>query len=50
MREYQKCPVCNGKGVLPHGFYITSETFITSSTEDEICKTCNGQGIIIKPE
>ena len=45
-KEYQKCPVCEGRGKLPHGFYNTSEIFSSASIGDEICKTCNGQGII----
>ncbi len=45
--EYQKCPVCEGRGTLPCGFYAPA--MATSSVSPEICKTCNGQGIIIKP-
>lgn len=45
-----KCPVCVGKGRVPHGFYVVG-TYDTSSisTESygEICRSCHGKGIII---
>ena len=41
------CPVCNGRGVLPQGFYNTSERFASSSLADIQCRSCNGRGIII---
>lgn len=47
--EYQKCPVCEGRGLLPHGFYIPNEQFTSSNTTPEICKTCGGKGIIVSP-
>ena len=31
---YQKCPICNGTGVL------------TKDYSENSCKTCNGKGII----
>lgn len=46
---WQKCPVCNGRGHLPHGFYTNTnpDGYGTSnSTAPETCKTCLGQGVI----
>lgn len=41
------CPVCNGKGIVPNGFY-TSLGNMGSSTNasPEKCRSCNGTGII----
>lgn len=41
-----KCPVCEGRGVVPAGFYIPNETFALTSTSPETCQSCNGQGIV----
>lgn len=37
-----KCPVCNGKGLVPNGFYLAigTDTYSTSSTKPEECKSC----------
>jgi DnaJ-class molecular chaperone len=40
------CPVCNGKGLLPCGFYNTQSIGSPSNTADEQCRACGGQGII----
>jgi hypothetical protein len=47
--HWQRCPVCNGRGWLPHGFYNTSPTFSSASTEDVECRRCTGQGTILSP-
>ena len=43
------CPVCNGRGFVPCGFYL-SQTYdgssVTDSTSTEVCKSCNGRGIV----
>lgn len=41
-----KCPVCEGRGLVPQGFYNLHLTGISGSTAPETCKTCNGQGIL----
>jgi len=49
--EYQKCPICNGVGRVSGGFYTRagdSNTWVGSSAT-EICRQCNGTGLIIKP-
>jgi Ribonuclease G/E len=48
--EYQACPVCQGRGVVPHGFYNTSPAFGSTSTADEQCRTCRGRTIIQRPD
>ena len=43
------CPVCNGRGFVPCGFYL-SQTYdgssVTDSTSTELCRSCGGRGII----
>jgi len=41
MKLYQKCPVCEGRGVLPAGFYDGP-----TSTSLETCRMCKGSGVI----
>jgi len=41
------CPVCNGNGLVPNGFYMqTSGHWSTSSITPETCRSCNGTGIV----
>ena len=46
-----KCPVCEGRGNVPSGFY-DSPTMIheypptSTVSTTETCKSCNGQGIL----
>jgi hypothetical protein len=43
-----RCPVCGGKGIVPNGFYSsTEETWSTTSVTPETCRSCSGSGIII---
>ena len=50
MNQAQICPVCNGKGIVPNGFYnITNPTYISTSTAPESCRTCCGSGMVIVP-
>lgn len=41
-----KCPICNGKGIVPAGFYTSITYNWISANTSEKCRTCNGQGII----
>ncbi|MBD3627629.1 hypothetical protein [Cyclobacterium sp.] len=42
-----RCPVCNGNGLVPNGFYHqTTGEWSTSSIEPEMCQSCNGSGIV----
>lgn len=46
--EAQRCPVCNGNGLVANGFYNqTSGYWSTSSISPETCRTCNGTGVIL---
>ena len=38
------CPVCNGRGSVPVGFYTPGT--VTSSLTPEICRSCNGTGVL----
>ena len=41
------CPVCNGNGLVPNGFYMqTSSHWSTSSITPETCRSCGGTGIV----
>lgn len=41
-----KCPVCEGKGVVPQGFYNTYPYSVSNGTGPEICKRCGGIGTL----
>ena len=42
-----RCPVCNGNGLVPNGFYMqTSGYWSTSDSALETCRSCNGSGIV----
>jgi DnaJ-class molecular chaperone len=43
-----RCPVCEGRGIVPHGFYLypAGQTFTDSETSPEKCRSCNGTGIV----
>jgi hypothetical protein len=42
-----RCPVCNGKGIVPNGFYnSTEDSWATTSIAPETCKSCWGTGIV----
>ena len=41
-----RCPICDGRGIVPGGFYnATGETW-TATNAAEPCRACNGIGII----
>jgi hypothetical protein len=44
MSKLKPYPVCEGKGLVPYGFYTAPES--TISTAVEVCRTCCGRGII----
>ena len=47
--EPYRCPVCNGRGLVPGGFYSsTSDVWITGMLATEVCRTCQGKGVIWK--
>ena len=42
------CPICLGRGCVPPGFY-NLYTYGSTSVTMEICRTCNGTGIVWAP-
>lgn len=51
MTAWQVCPVCQGHGVVPHGFFTVpaGQSFTSSSTGPDRCKACHGQGMVVAP-
>jgi hypothetical protein len=45
------CPVCQGKGSVPRGFYLSAPdgTGAVSGTVPVTCRSCNGLGYLIVP-
>ena len=41
------CPVCGGRGKVGIGFY---EKVSTTAAEEVTCRTCQGQGIVWRPD
>lgn len=41
------CPVCNGKGIVPNGFYnATGNCWVATTTLPDTCRTCGGTGVV----
>jgi len=47
--EWQRCPVCDGRGDHMRGFYDGPGPTSTDCTTRVVCKTCRGIGIICRP-
>lgn len=45
MKPY-KCPICNGTGIVPGGFYLSVNGYCSSTNTTEMCRQCQGTGII----
>lgn len=46
-REVRCCPICGGNGIVSNGFYNhTGNTWVTSTTTPEQCRSCNGKGYV----
>jgi hypothetical protein len=43
-----KCPVCEGRGTVPSGFYNqgTWGTWVVSAWGVEMCRSCQGTGVL----
>ena len=42
-----KCPICEGRGLVPNSFYsVGVNYYVSSSVTPEKCKSCNGTGIV----
>lgn len=44
-----RCPVCNGKGLVPNGFYSFEPSRSSVYVSAETCRTCQGTGILWGP-
>ena len=46
---YQKCPICNGTGIVSGGFFDHAGDMGTwvSDHAEETCRVCQGKGIIV---
>lgn len=42
--KWQRCPVCNGVGSVPMGFYPPQG--VGTTTTPQKCRTCNGKGMV----
>jgi len=46
--EVHRCPVCNGNGLVPNGFYLGAYgSWGCINTNPERCRSCNGKGFVI---
>ena len=46
-KQAYKCPVCEGNGLVPNGFYNqTDGQWSSTSITPEICKSCKGTGVV----
>ena len=51
MTHCEPCPICNGRGRVPLGFYNSQNgQFSSSATATEQCRTCHGTGIVWAPD
>lgn len=46
MRVPHRCPVCDGKGRVPSGFYAPEGTVRLDEPRMEVCRSCFGSGIV----
>ena len=47
MKIPHKCPICEGNGKVPNGFYRqTSGEWCTADATPEMCLSCMGTGIV----
>ena len=44
------CPVCGGNGIVAAGFYTQTSGCWTSTGGFEMCRSCNGSGIVYGEE
>lgn len=41
-----KCPICDGHGIVPGGFYFSTGGRSISTNSTEPCRACGGTGIL----
>ena len=50
MSHAERCPVCNGAGLVADGFYNQCSGNWTSTGVFEKCRSCNGSGWVVVPD
>jgi len=51
MKSCYRCPICEGNGLVPGGYYMRVHGVAWSSiTTVETCRACDGTGIIWDPQ
>jgi DnaJ-class molecular chaperone len=48
-RQPYRCPVCNGNGLVPAGYYsgaIMNGYRSSADTASETCRSCKGSGVV----
>lgn len=45
MKPY-RCPICNGTGIVPGGFYFSVNGYSASTNTTEMCRQCQGSGLV----
>lgn len=45
-----RCPVCDGRGIVPNGFYraVGVNEWVSGSTTPETCRSCGGCGVVFQ--
>lgn len=48
LRQPFACPICGGRKLLPAGFYSVpvGQPFSSTSCNNEICQTCDKDGLV----
>ena len=48
--KWQMCPICDGRGIVPQGFYAvpTGQQFMSTNLVPEQCRSCTGMGKILE--
>lgn len=41
-----KCPVCDGRGIVPGGFYLSTGQSWAFNKSYEPCRSCHGTGVV----
>ena len=49
MNHAERCPVCNGTGRVPRGFYSLVGN-LTTTNEPEVCKSCLNGIVVISDD
>lgn len=49
-RTPHRCPVCDGQGNVPKGFYQSEAGLIYVDADTALCKSCWGAGVVWEPQ